>query len=207
VAAYIEQLGAAMAKPSVKQHLAAIRQLFDYLVTGGILPSNPAGAVRGPKYVVKRGKTPVLSVDQARQLLDSIDVTELSGLRDRALIGVMVYSFARVSAAAMLRVEDYFENGKRAWLRLHEKGGKRHEVPCHHNLATYLDAWTNVAGIAAEKKGPLFRAIHRPRAPLPRGHRGASGLGLHRQTACPPQGLSRYPLGTPEIAQAPARRR
>jgi site-specific recombinase XerD len=76
VAAYIEQLGTGMAKPSVKQHLAAIRQLFDYLVTGGILPSNPAGAVRGPKYVVKRGKTPVLSADQARQLLDSIDVTD-----------------------------------------------------------------------------------------------------------------------------------
>ncbi len=161
VAAYIEQLGAGMAKPSVKQHLAAVRQLFDYLVTGGILPSNPAGAVRGPKYVVKRGKTPVLSADQARQLLDSIDVTELSGLRDLALIGVMVYSFARVSAAATLRVEDYFENGKRAWLRLHEKGGKRHEVPCHHNLATYLDAWINTAGIAAEKKRPLFRAIRK----------------------------------------------
>ena len=65
VAAYMEQLGAGMAQPSVKQHLAAIRQLFDYLVTGGILPSNPAGAVRGPKYVVKRGKTPVLTADQA----------------------------------------------------------------------------------------------------------------------------------------------
>src|SRR6516225_6354852 len=102
VAAYVEQLGAGMAKPSVKQHLAAIRQLFDYLVTGGVLLSNPAGAGRGPKYVVKRGKTPVLSADQARQLLDSIDVSELSGLRDRALIGVMVYSFARVSAAATL---------------------------------------------------------------------------------------------------------
>ena len=94
VAAYVEQLGADMAKPSVKQHLAAIRQLFDYLVTGGILLSNPAGAVRGPKYVVKRGKTPVLSADQARQLLDSIDVAELNGLRDRALIGVMVYTLA-----------------------------------------------------------------------------------------------------------------
>ncbi len=88
-------------------------------------------------------------------------MTELSGLRDRALIGVMVYSFARVSAAATVRVEDYFENGKRAWLRLHEKGGKRHEVPCHHNLATYLDAWINAGGIAAEKKGPLFRAVRK----------------------------------------------
>jgi site-specific recombinase XerD len=110
VAAYIEQLGAGMASPSVKQHLAAVRQLFDYLVTGGILPSNPAGAVRGPNYVVKRGATPVLSADQARQLLDSIDVTELSGLRGRALIGVTVYSFARVSAAAALRIRPEISN-------------------------------------------------------------------------------------------------
>src|SRR5271170_5970874 len=109
ISAYIELLGTEMAKPSVKQHLAAIRQLFDYLVTGGILPSNPAGSVRGPKYVVKRGKTPVLSADQARQLLDSIDISDLIGLRDRALIGLMGYSFARVSAAATLRVEDYFQ--------------------------------------------------------------------------------------------------
>jgi integrase/recombinase XerD len=117
--------------------------------------------VREPKYVVKRGKTPVLTADQARQLLDSIDVTELNGVRDRALIVVMVCSFARVSAAAALRVEDYFEQGKRAWLRLHEKGGKRHEVPCHHNLATYLDAWIEAAKIVDDKKGPLFRAIRK----------------------------------------------
>jgi integrase/recombinase XerD len=162
VAAYIEQqLGGDMAKPSVKQHLAAIRQLFDYLVTGGILLSNPAGAVRGPKYVVKRGKTPVLSADQARQLLDSIDVAELSGLRDRALIGVMVFTFARVTAVTTMRIEDYFEHGKRAWLRLHEKGGKRHEVPCHHNLTEYLDVWILAAKIADDKKGPLFRAIRK----------------------------------------------
>src|SRR5215472_10370910 len=161
VAAYVEQLAAGMARPSVKQHLAAIRQLFDYLVTGGIILFNPAGAVRGPKYVVKRGKTPVLSADQARLLLDSIDVAELSGLRDRALIGVMVYTFARVSAAATMRVEDYFEHGKRAWLRLHEKGGKRHEVPCHHNLTEYLDAWILAAKIADDKKGSLFRAIRK----------------------------------------------
>jgi hypothetical protein len=85
VAAYIEQLGAGMAKPSVKQHLAAIRQLFDYLVTGGILPSNPAGAVRGPKYVVKRGKTPVLSADQARQVVATFFITH-----DRLQVGILI---------------------------------------------------------------------------------------------------------------------
>jgi integrase/recombinase XerD len=159
IAAYIEQLGAEMAKPSVKQHLAAIRQLFDYLVTGGILPSNPAGSVRGPKYVTTRGKTPVLSGDEMRQLLESIDTNELIGLRDRALIGVMGYTFARVSAAGTLRVEDCFQQGRRSWLRLHEKGGKRHEVPCHHSLDEYLDAWIEAAGISEDKKGALFRSF------------------------------------------------
>jgi site-specific recombinase XerD len=159
IAAYIEQLGTNAAKPTVKQNLAAIRQLFDYLVTGGILPSNPAGSVRGPKYVVTRGKTPVLSGDEMRQLLDSIDTSELIGLRDRALIGLMGYSFARVSAVATLRVEDYFQQGRRSWLRLHEKGGKRHEVPCHHSLDEFLDAWIAAAGIGDEKKGPLFRSF------------------------------------------------
>src|SRR5262249_50450551 len=134
VAAYVEQLGARMAKPSVKQHLAAIRRPFDYLVTAAycsrILPVPCAAS----KYVVKRGKTPVLSAHQARQLLDSIDVAELSGPRDRALIGVMVFTFASVTAVTTMPVEDYFEHGKRAWLRLHEKGGKRYEVPCHPTL-------------------------------------------------------------------------
>ncbi|MGH7071988.1 MAG: tyrosine-type recombinase/integrase, partial [Acetobacteraceae bacterium] len=103
VAAYIETLGHDYEKPSVKQHLAAIRMLFDWLVTGGVLATNPAHAVRGPKHVVKRGKTPVLTVDQARALLDSIPLTRslalpdgttveapcMVGLRDRALIAVM----------------------------------------------------------------------------------------------------------------------
>jgi site-specific recombinase XerD len=129
VAGYIEQLGRSQdkngrgySKPSVKQHLAAIRMLFDYLVTGGILPMNPASSVRGPKYSIKRGKTPVLSAEEARQLLDSIGTDTIIGLRDRALIGVMVYSFSRVSAAVSMRVEDYFQAGKRWKFRFMEKG-------------------------------------------------------------------------------------
>jgi integrase/recombinase XerD len=105
--------------------LAAIRMLFDWLVTGGILATNPATSVRGPKHVVKRGKTPVLTTDQARALIESIDTSTFVGLRDRALIGVMTYAFARIGAVVSMRVEDYFANGKRWWVRLHEKGGKR----------------------------------------------------------------------------------
>jgi len=155
VAAYIEQHPGAA--PTVKQHLAAIRMLFDWLVIGQVIPMNPAASVRGPKYVVKRGKTPVLSSIEARLLLDSIDVSTVVGLRDRAMIGAMVFTFARVSAVAGMKVEDYYANGKRWWIRLLEKGGKFHEVPAHHNLETYMDAYIEAAGIARQRKGPLFR--------------------------------------------------
>jgi integrase len=99
VAAWIEALGNELAAPSVKQRLAGVRHLFDWLVSGHILPVNPAASVRGPAYSARRGKTPVLAADEARTLLDSIDVSTDPGLRDRALIGLMVYSFARIGAA------------------------------------------------------------------------------------------------------------
>jgi len=134
VATYIEGLQHAYAKPSVKQHLAALRMLFDWLVTGGVIATNPAYAVRGPKYVVKRGKTPVLTPDEARALLNSIDTATVVGRRDRALISLMIFTFARIGAVVAMRVEDYYPQGKRWWVRLHEKGGKRHEVPCHPSL-------------------------------------------------------------------------
>jgi site-specific recombinase XerD len=157
VAAYIENHPGAA--PTVKQHLAAIRMLFDWLVTGQVVVVNPAHSVRGPRYVVNRGKTPVLKADQARALIDSIKTDSVVGLRDRAIIGLMCYTFARVSAMVNMRVDDYYENGKRWWVRLHEKGGKRHEVPCHHNAEAYLDAYLEAADIREEKKSPLFRSV------------------------------------------------
>jgi site-specific recombinase XerD len=231
VAAYIEELGQRAAKPTVKQHLAAIRMLFDWLVTGQIVPLNPAHAVRGPTHVVKKGKTPVLTAEEARLLLETLvpraaivvrveadkktvvvklagsDVEQaaklsrsvrllggkrplrladlqqgdalelvyrsgeiarlrragerlpLAALRDRAFIAVMTYSFARVGAVVGMNVEDYYEEGKRHWFRLHEKGGKRHEVPVHHKAQEYLEAYLAVAGITKEPKSPLFRTI------------------------------------------------
>src|SRR4051812_45529592 len=132
--------------------------LFDWLVVGQVVRSNPASVVRGPKHVVKRGKTPILSPEEARQLFDSIPTDTLVGLRDRALIGVLIYSFARISAALSMRVEDYFPQGKRWWLRLHEKGGKQHEMPVHHTLEAYLDSYLQAARIAEDKKEPLFRS-------------------------------------------------
>ena len=156
VAAYIEQHPGS--PQTVKQHLAAIRMLFDWLVIGQVVPFNPATSVRGPRYSIKKGKTPVLSAQETRKLLDSIDASHVVGLRDRALIGTMVYSFARVSAVVNMKVRDYYPNGKRYWLRLHEKGGKFHEVPVHHTAESYLDGYVEAAGIGGEKGKPLFRS-------------------------------------------------
>ena len=98
VATWIEAGTRELAAPSVKQRLAAIRHLFDWLVTGQVVPVNPAGSVRGPQHVVTSGQMPVLDPSEARALLDSIDTSTVVGLRDRALIGLMVYSFARLGA-------------------------------------------------------------------------------------------------------------
>ena len=161
VAAWIEAQGGELAPPSVKQQLAGVRSLFDWLVMGQIVPANPAASVRGPAYSQRRGKTPVLVPDEARHLLDTIGVATHAGLRDRALIGLMVYSFARIGAALAMRVEDVFMQNRRLWVRLHEKGGKLHEMPCHHNLEDYLTAYIDGCGLREDRKGPLFRTIAR----------------------------------------------
>jgi site-specific recombinase XerD len=172
VAAFVKELQGRFTPPTVKQHLAALRMLFDWLVTGHVIDVNPAHAVRGPKYVVKKGKTPVLTVEEARSLLKSIGAPEeglteeedpptAQELRDRALIGVMVYTFARVGAVIQMKVKDYFTQGRRGWVRLHEKGGKEHEVPCHHTLEKLLDEYIDAADIAGDPDGPLFRTAGR----------------------------------------------
>ncbi len=176
VAAYIERLQASHSKPTIKQNLATIRMLFDWLVTGQVVAANPAHAVRGPTHVVSKGKTPILTAEETRTLLESIPISrvigkdaegnelrvpDLSGLRDRAIIAGMVFTFARVGAMVAMTVEDYYTQGKRSWLRLHEKNGKVHEMPAHHTLEEYLDAYIHAAGIISDSKGPLFRTAPR----------------------------------------------
>jgi len=95
--------------------------------------------------------------DEARELLEKIDTSTVIGLRERALIAMMIYTFGRVGAVIKMRIEDYYTQGRRGWVRLHEKGGKRHKMPCHHNLEAYLDAYIKAAGISEDFKGYLFR--------------------------------------------------
>jgi site-specific recombinase XerD len=168
VGAWIEQQTRDHAAPTAKLRLAALRHLFDWLVMGQVMPVNPASSVRGPSHSPKIGRTAVLAPDEARTLLDSIDTATPAGLRDRALIALMVYSFARIGAALAMKAEDVFTQNRRLWVRLREKGGKPHSMPCHHNLETYLNAYIDGAGIAEDPKGPLFRTIGRGTALLTR---------------------------------------
>ena len=197
VAAYVEELQSRMAAPSVKLHLAGIRMLFDWLVVGQVLPTNPANSVRGPKHSVKKGKTPVLTAAEARDLLDSIVTDTLPGLRDRALIALMIYTFARVGAALKMRTEDVFIQGRRTWVRLREKGGKRHEMPCHHKLEAYLQDYAAAlpaspppdpkAWLFPTALGPSGRLSNRPmsQADVYRMiRRRAADAGIETQIGC-----------------------
>jgi site-specific recombinase XerD len=166
VGAYIEALQQTHSAPGVKQQLAAVRMLFDWLVIGQVMPTNPAAAVRGPKHVVKTGKTPVLEGAEWRRLIDSIPTDTVRDLRDRALIATLTYGFARIGAALKMKVEDLEPKGSGWLIRLHEKGGKEHALPCHHALAEALHAYIAAAGIAEDKKGFLFRTS--------RGHLGVT---------------------------------
>lgn len=156
VSAYIENHSG---HPStIKQHLAAIKMLFDWLVVGQVLRANPASSVRGPKYVARKGKTPILDAGEARKFLNDIETSSIIGLRDRALVSVMLYSFARVSAVVGMNIVDYYPLGKRWWFRLHEKGGKFHEMPAHHLAEEYMDSYIESVGLKDKtKKDPLFQ--------------------------------------------------
>ena len=121
VATYIETRQLTHSAPDVKQQLAAVRMLYDWLITGQIVPHNPAAAVRGPKHVVKTGKTSVLDAAEWRKLLDTIPTDTLRDLRDRALIATLTYGFARVTAAMTMKVEDLRPRGV-AWSKARSIG-------------------------------------------------------------------------------------
>ena len=157
VAAYIELLQDKVSAPSVKQQLAAIRMLFDWLVVGQVMPANPAASVRGPKHVVRVGRTPVLEGAEWRRLMDAIPQENVRDLRDRALIAVLTYSFARIGAALCMHVEDVRPRGA-GWELLHEKGGRQHTMPAHHVLAETVHAYIQAGGIADDRRGWLFRS-------------------------------------------------
>ena len=162
VAAWLADMKArGLSAPTMKQRLAGLRMLFQALAREQVLAINPAAVVKGPKHTAGKGKTPVLTGEETLQLLNSIDTGSLIGLRDRALIGCMAYSFARIGAVVTLKVADVFHQKRRLWLRLHEKGGKRLEIPCHHQFENYLVDWLERSGLKEQPQAPLFQSFSR----------------------------------------------
>lgn len=160
VSSWLDHMTAAgLSAPTVKQRLAAVKMLFQSLVRQRQLTENPADIVKGPSYSVNRGKTPILDGAETLRLLSAIDTSTLIGLRDRAMIATMAYSFARVSAVTSLKVQDVFRQRQRLWLRLTEKGGKSKDVPCHHQLEGFIADWLDVSGLRSHATAPLFQTF------------------------------------------------
>ena len=177
VSAYIEHVLAERSKSTAKQHLAAIRMLYDWLIVGQIVEVNPAHAVRGPKHVVSEGTTPILDADQMAQLIEAIDTNFHVGLRDRALIATMTATFGRIEAVLGMNAADYYDDGKSWSIKLREKNGKTIVMPVQHKLEEFLDAYIEAAGGAEQFPYELGKS-GRPtkRQPLFRSTRGRSGV-------------------------------
>jgi integrase/recombinase XerD len=148
--------------PTRKLHLAALRALFDLLVVRHVMILNPANSVRGERYEVVEGKTPEISIQQARELLGSIKTDNLVGLRDRAIIGVLIYTAARAGAVAKLQLRHFAFDGVQWTFRFEEKGGKSREIPVRHDLQQFILDYLAAAGVdELSRNVPLFRSAER----------------------------------------------
>ncbi len=145
-----------------KLHLSALRHFFDALVTRHAIILNPALSVRGERYSVLEGKTPEITKEQARALLQSIDTSNVVGLRDRAAIAILIYTAARVGAVAKLTHADFYSAGDQWMLHFEDKGGKSREIPVRHDLQQIIAEYVDGGGLAGEaKSAPLLRSTWR----------------------------------------------
>ena len=151
--------------PTKNQALAGLRNFFDILVNRHAVVLNPFSSVRGVKHSVTEGKTAELSIQQAEKLLRAIETGSVVGLRDRAALGVLAFTGARVGAVASLRLSDYRNSGEQRTLRFREKGGKDREIPVRHDLEGWINEYLTAAGISKDDKkqkaAPLFRTVNK----------------------------------------------
>lgn len=170
---------AVLAVTSKKQALAGIRHFFDCMVTRHAIALNPALSVRGERYSVLEGKTPEISVKQARMLLQSIDTTDVVGLRDKSIVSVLVYTAARVGAVAKLRVKDFYDSGDQFCLHFDDKGGKSREIPVRHDLQGLLFEYLRSADLqlGCDTNRPLFNTVVRKTKQLTRRSMTAGDIG------------------------------
>ncbi len=158
---YLDHLNQSIA--SKKQVLAGLRHFFDGMVTRHAIALNPALSVRGERYQVVEGKTPEITIKQARKLLTSISTDEVVGLRDKAVLSILIYTASRVGAVAQLRIKDFYDAGDQYCLHFLDKGGKSREIPVRHDLQLLLRNYLHAAGcnLGDSSDTPLFRTIRR----------------------------------------------
>jgi site-specific recombinase XerD len=172
-----------------KQHLAGLRRFFNLLVERHICIINPAAVAETEKLQVIEGKTPEITRSRAKALLSAIDTTSVIGLRDRAIIGVLMYTAARAGALAKLELDHYYDAGEQWMLRFADKGGKSREIPARHDLKTYLDEYLEASSLRHERRRRdrdtgqfrpryLFRTTVRKTKQLT--HTGMSGRDITR---------------------------
>lgn len=160
VGRYLDGLDFAVA--TKKLQLSALRHFFDTLVSRHVIVLNPASSVRAERLQVMEGKTPEITVKQARKLMASIDATNVVGLRDRAIIGILFYTAARVGAVAGLRQREFYDLGDQHCLRFTEKGGKSREIPVRHDLKGMLTDYQLASDLqTATPQSPLFKTAIR----------------------------------------------
>ncbi|MCJ8331753.1 MAG: tyrosine-type recombinase/integrase [Lentisphaeria bacterium] len=159
ISSYIDIVESDYCPMTAKHRLYSLRQVFDYFANTGLMETNPSRTVKAPRFSRREGATPVLAPHQVLTLIESIETDTNKGMRDRTMIAVMAYVFARVSAVCSLKVNDYHDRNGVKYLRLHEKGGKEHLMPVHHELINYLDAYLIKTGLHKEPATPLFRSF------------------------------------------------
>lgn len=177
--------------PTRKLHLAALRRFFDELVMRHVVILNPALSVRTERHQAVEGKTPEISIEHARRLLKCIDATHDIGRRDRAIIGILIYTAARVGAVAKLRRMDFYKAGEQYCLRFHEKNGKVREIPVRHDLSLAILEYLEHSGLQyALPASPLFRTTVRKSRRLTQNLMTADDMGRMMKRRLSDAGLS-----------------
>jgi integrase/recombinase XerD len=178
VGKYFGELAATTSIATRNQHLSALRHFFDGLVNRHAIALNPALSVRGERYTAVEGKTPEISIDQVRQLLNSLDTSHMIGLRDRAILAILVYTSSRAGAVAKLRRGNFYNAGHQWMLHFSEKGGKSREIPVRGDLQELISAYIDAAGLRdAPKDTPLFQSALKKQRRL-------SGKAIHVNDIC-----------------------
>jgi site-specific recombinase XerD len=178
VGKYFLELAKTTSIATRNQHLSALRHFFDGMVTRHAIVLNPALSVRGERYTAIEGKTPEISIEQARALLSSIDTSHVVGLRDRAILAILVYTSSRAGAVAKLKRGNFYQGSGQWMLHFAEKGGKSREIPVRHDLQETISAYIDGAGLQdAPKDTPLFQSALKKQRRL-------SGKAIHVNDIC-----------------------